>query len=82
MVSVGWQMFFLALGSVALDGGQTAMWVIYSIPIYWFMAAVILARRPHCPTKGDLIAIRYGFCFILVWVVVSTWSFWAIKGLN
>lgn len=80
IVAVAVQVFLLLLGSLALDGGQLAQWVNYSIVIYWVMALLVIARRSSRPTKGDLIAIRYGFVFILVGVVCSTWLWWAITG--
>lgn len=80
IVAVAVQIFLLLLGSLALDGGQLAQWVIYSIVIYWVMALLVIARRSGSPTKGDLIAIRYGFVFILVGVVCSTLLWWAITG--
>ena len=80
IVAVAVQIFLLLLGSLALDGGQLAQWVIYSIVIYWVMALLVIARRSSSPTKDDLIAIRYGFIFILVGVVCSTLLWWAITG--
>ena len=82
VVSVAVQMFLLLLGGLALDGGQLAQWVIYSIAIYWAMVLLVIARRSRNPTKGDLIAIRYGFIFILVGVVCSTSLRWSIAGLS
>jgi len=70
----------LLLGILALDGGQLAQWVIYSIVIYWVMALLVIVRRSSSTTKGDLIAIRYGFIFILVGIVCSTSLWWAITG--
>ena len=82
VVSAAVQMFSLLLGCLALDGGQLAQWVIYSIVIYWVMALLVIARRSSSPTKSDLIAIRYGFIFILVGVVCYTSLRWAITGLS
>ena len=82
IASLAVQMFLLLLGSATTDRGQLGMWVIYSIAIYWVMAVIIIARRSSSPTRGDLIAIRYGFIFILVGVVCFTSLRWAITGLS
>jgi hypothetical protein len=80
LASAAMQIVLLLLGGLALDGGQLGQWVVYSISIYWVMAFLIIARRFSTPSKGDLIALRYGFIFILVSVALSTSISWSIRG--
>lgn len=78
LASVAVQIPLLILGSLASDGGQLGQWVPFSIAAYWLMALAIVIRRPRCPTRGDLIAIRFGFLFILMSFVTVTcirWTF-------
>lgn len=78
LASVAVQVPLLILGSLALDGGQLGQWVTFSMAAYWLMALAIAIRRPRCPTRGDLIAIRFGFLFILMFFVTVTsirWTF-------
>jgi hypothetical protein len=71
------QLFSLLVSSMTMDGGQLGQWVAYSVGTYLAMALIIMARRPKQPTRGDLIAIKYGFVFILIWVVFLTSAKWA-----
>ena len=68
LASLAIQAFFFIATKGQPDGLPLRMCVLYSIPIYGVMATIIIARRPSSPTRGDLIAIRYGFLFILVGV--------------
>lgn len=79
--SVVVQLFLLVLGLFATDFGQLAQWVIFSIAIYWAMAVIVIVRRPSIPTRGDLIAIRYGFVLILIVVIFSTSLRWNLAGM-
>jgi hypothetical protein len=76
LASVVVQVPLLILGSLALDGGQLSRWVVFSIIAYWLMALVIVICRPRSPTRGDLIAIRFGFLFILMSFVTVTCTHW------
>lgn len=73
-------MLLLLLTALAIDG-QLLMWVVYSIAIFWVMALIIIVRRPSSPTRGDLVAIRYGFFGILVAVVGATMLRWTMDGM-
>lgn len=78
LASIAVQVPLLIIGSLALDGGQLSQWVVFSITAYWLMALFIVIRRPRSPTRGDLIAIRFGFLFILMSFVIATcirWTF-------
>lgn len=81
-ISVGLQMFFQVLGGITFDGGLLFLRVNYSMAIYWVMALLVILRRPSKPTKGDLIAIRYGFLFILAGIVCVNALRSAIMGLS
>lgn len=80
IASLALQLVLSLLGLMTLDGGQLAMWIIYSMAVYWPMAVIIAARRPKSPTKGDLIGIRYGFIFILIGIVCLTTLRWIARG--
>ncbi|MFN0079230.1 MAG: hypothetical protein ACKVY0_22425 [Prosthecobacter sp.] len=78
LASVAVQVPLLILGSLALDGGQLGQWIACSMAAYWLMALAIVIRRPRSPTHGDLIAVRFGFLFILMSFVTVTcirWTF-------
>ncbi len=80
LVSMLLQVLLLLLSLLATDGGQLTMWVLQSIPIFWFMVAVIVTRRPRNPTQVDLMVIRYGFVMILIAVIGSITLKWNLDG--
>ncbi len=52
------------LGLVArllLDGGAMARVMGVAVFGFWLATALLLMRRPHSPTGGDLAWIRWGF---------------------
>ena len=79
--SAVFQMLLLLLTALGAIDGQLLMWVLYSLPIYWLMAFVMIARRPQSPTRVDLMVIRYGFFVILVAVVSATMLRWTLAGM-
>lgn len=80
LASMVLQILLLLLSLLATDRGQLTMWILYSIPIFWLMVAIIVTRRPRTPTRGDLIAIRYGFVMILMAVIGSITLKWTLDG--
>jgi hypothetical protein len=81
LVSMVLQIVLLLLSLLATDGGQLTMWVLYSIPIFWLMVAMMVASRPRTPTRADLMVIRYGFFVILIAVMGSTMLRWSLAGI-
>ena len=54
------------LAALMLDGGTTARVVGVTILAFSLSAAVIVLRRPHEPTKLDIMIIRWGFWPVLL----------------
>ena len=53
------------LAALMLDGGTTARVVGVAVVAFWLGAAVVILRRPHEPTKLDLVIIHWGFWIVL-----------------
>jgi hypothetical protein len=53
------------LAVLMLDGGIAARVVGIAVVAYWLCAALVIARRPHEPTKLDLEILRWGFWVVL-----------------
>ncbi|GEP41876.1 hypothetical protein [Brevifollis gellanilyticus] len=79
--SMLFQILVLLLTSLGDPVGQVVMWVLYSIPIFWLMVAIMVASRPRNPTRVDLMVIRYGFFVILIAVMGSTMLRWTLAGI-
>ena len=45
---------------MVLDWGQTNTGCTIALFGFWIGVALILLRRPHKPTRGDLVYIRFG----------------------
>ena len=62
------QLICVFIAALVLDLGifWHATWV--AVLAYWLAVAVIVARRPETPTRGDIFFVRY--CFLAVWILV------------
>lgn len=63
-IGVCFQAAFLLFGVFAIDSVVLLRCVLYSIVAYWFMAGIVIFRRPKAPTKWDLICLRSGFVVV------------------
>jgi len=63
-VSVCIGFFWLALWSLALDGGYCVRLAAYALLSQWIGVVLIMFRRPADPTKLDLQFIKYGIVFL------------------
>lgn len=79
--SVAVQLFLLTVGSLLTDGGQVAQFAAMSLLPYWIMALVVMMRRGKTPSRGDLVAIRYGYLFVFAGVVILSTLRWRVMGL-
>ncbi len=70
LVSTGVQQFVaLVFAAMLLDGGRTLRGVIMAVAGYWGGAVMILRRRPHSPSTGDVNYISLGFIPIVIGAV-------------
>ena len=77
-VSLVFQVVFMLLAGMILDGGQCAQWCAVSLAAYWGGLIVILLRRPKTPTRIDLFLIRWSFpaiCFFITpFMMILVWK--------
>ena len=60
-VALVFQVVFVLLAGMMLDGGQCAQWCAVSTAAWWGGLLMVVVRRPMAPTKTDLFLIRWGF---------------------
>jgi hypothetical protein len=65
--------------SLMLDFGVTLRACWYSSIPFWIGAIVILIRRPHTPTRGDLAYLRWGLLFFIPLGVLAFLCVWQWK---
>ncbi len=63
-----------------MDGGRIFHGAMLAVIAYWLMALLIIFRRPHSPTPGDLFVIRLGYPLIFLTVEVVGPIVWAMRG--
>lgn len=60
MVAAVASALLMLLSAMVLDGGWTALATFCAITGLWAGIILIIARRPHLPTKADIDVIRFG----------------------
>ncbi len=63
----------LILAALVLDMGETFHAAVIAVVAYWLAFVVVVFRRASCPTRGDLLFVRYGFLLIFVSVLTITY---------
>ncbi len=63
----------LILAALVLDGGLTLYAAVIALVAYWLGFGILVFRRASCPSRGDLLFVRYGFLLIFVCVLTITY---------
>lgn len=59
--SLGVQLVLIIVSVLLTDGGATLQLVTYGVGINAILTLLIVLRRGRLATRGDLVALRYGF---------------------
>jgi hypothetical protein len=81
-IALVFQVIFLILGGLMLDGGLCAQFVFFSLLAWWGGFGIMAFRRPLNPTKVDLFLIRWSFPVVSFFIVplLST-LIWRARGV-
>jgi hypothetical protein len=82
LASLGVQFLLAAVCGMLTDGGQAAQIAVFAIAINACITLWILIRRARCPTRGDLVALRFGFLLLLLPVALILNVAWIVRGLR
>ncbi len=80
--AVALQVLLGLLSLLILDGGTTARICGIALVAFWGGATVLIWRRPHFPTKTDIVLLRFGYLPLVVLAFFLVHFIWRIRGVE